>query len=103
MLERIASRVGRQSAGALRDDGTAPESVATALGTTYSKALILLLTAQDRQRHAPQRPHSSGRPGPEAWPWSRWSGFDGGDHDDGAQGDDEVENADVLDLVGVLA
>ncbi len=48
MLERIATRVGRQTAGALRDDSMSAEAVATALGTTYSKALLLLLTAQDR-------------------------------------------------------
>ncbi|MEY2233846.1 MULTISPECIES: hypothetical protein [Streptomyces] len=34
------------------------EAVATALGTTYFKASVLLLTARDSQRHAPpaQRP-----------------------------------------------
>ncbi|MFD9476930.1 hypothetical protein [Streptomyces nojiriensis] len=47
MLERIAARVGRQTAGALRDDSMSAETVATALGTTRSKALLLLLTAQD--------------------------------------------------------
>ncbi|MER6257115.1 hypothetical protein ABT224_37865 [Streptomyces sp. NPDC001584] len=47
-LERIASRVGRQAAGALCDDGLSAEAVATALGTTRSKALVMLLTAQDR-------------------------------------------------------
>ncbi|MFF4449979.1 hypothetical protein [Streptomyces sp. NPDC001502] len=47
--ERIAGRVGRETAGALRDDGMSAETVATALGSTYSKALVLLLllTAQD--------------------------------------------------------
>ncbi|GGY88382.1 hypothetical protein GCM10010343_11910 [Streptomyces avidinii] len=37
------------------DDGAPAEAVATALGTTRSKALVLLLSAQDRQRCAPQR------------------------------------------------
>ncbi|MFF4424729.1 hypothetical protein ACFY04_28810 [Streptomyces sp. NPDC001549] len=36
-----------QTAGALRDDGMSAEAVATALGTTRSEALVLLLTAQD--------------------------------------------------------
>ncbi|MFE9482839.1 hypothetical protein ACFYNM_30035 [Streptomyces spororaveus] len=45
VLERIASRVGRESVGALCDDGMPPETLATALGTTYSKALVLLLSA----------------------------------------------------------
>ncbi|WP_406364786.1 hypothetical protein [Streptomyces sp. NBC_01546] len=48
VLERIAARVSRETAGALRDDGMPAEAVATALGTTRSKALVLLLTAQDR-------------------------------------------------------
>ncbi len=48
VLETIASRVGRQAAGALCDDGMSAEALATALGTTRSKALVLLLTAQDR-------------------------------------------------------
>ncbi|MER6251838.1 hypothetical protein ABT224_10745 [Streptomyces sp. NPDC001584] len=47
MLERLATRVGRQTAGALRDGGMSAEAIATALGTTYSKALVLLLTEQD--------------------------------------------------------
>ncbi|MFB6561912.1 hypothetical protein ACFCYH_24065 [Streptomyces sp. NPDC056400] len=47
VLERIAAGVGRTAVGALRDDGLSAESVATALGTTYSKALVLLLSAQD--------------------------------------------------------
>ncbi|MER6257119.1 hypothetical protein ABT224_37885 [Streptomyces sp. NPDC001584] len=46
VLERIAARVGREAAGALRDDGMPAEEVAIALGTTRSKALVLLLTAQ---------------------------------------------------------
>ncbi|MFE9482859.1 hypothetical protein ACFYNM_30135 [Streptomyces spororaveus] len=45
VLERIAARVSRQAAGALYDDGISAEAVATALGTTRSKALVLLLTA----------------------------------------------------------
>ncbi|MER6200454.1 hypothetical protein ABT234_24195 [Streptomyces sp. NPDC001586] len=45
---RIAARVGREAAGALCDDGLSAEAVATALGTTRSKALVLLLTAQER-------------------------------------------------------
>ncbi|MFF4424697.1 hypothetical protein ACFY04_28645 [Streptomyces sp. NPDC001549] len=47
VLERIAARVGRETAGALRDDGMPAEVVATALGITRSRALVLLLTAQD--------------------------------------------------------
>ncbi|MBZ9593500.1 hypothetical protein K7B06_00050 [Streptomyces erythrochromogenes] len=47
MLERIAARVGREAAGALADDGVSAEAVAIGLGTTRSKALLLLLTAQD--------------------------------------------------------
>ncbi|MGW7440782.1 hypothetical protein [Streptomyces sp. NPDC054849] len=48
VLERIAARVGRETAGALCDAGMSAETVATGLGTTRSKALVLLLTAQDR-------------------------------------------------------
>ncbi|WP_406739526.1 hypothetical protein OG365_39760 (plasmid) [Streptomyces sp. NBC_00853] len=48
VLERIASRVGREAAGVLCDDGLSAEAVATGLGTTYSKALVMLLAAQDR-------------------------------------------------------
>ncbi|MCX4960943.1 hypothetical protein [Streptomyces virginiae] len=48
VLERIAARAGRQAAGALCDDGVPDEAVATALGTTRSQALVLLLTARDR-------------------------------------------------------
>ncbi|MGW3324020.1 hypothetical protein [Streptomyces virginiae] len=48
MLERIATRVGREAAGALCDDGLSAEAVATGLGTSYSKALVMLLTAQNR-------------------------------------------------------
>ncbi|MFG2489405.1 hypothetical protein ACGFSI_42550 [Streptomyces virginiae] len=44
VLERIAARVGREAAGAVRDDGMSA-AVATALGATRSKALVLLLTA----------------------------------------------------------
>ncbi|MFD3511361.1 hypothetical protein [Nocardia sp. NPDC058666] len=47
MLERIATLVGREAAGALRDDNTSAQTLATALGTTRSKAQIMLLTAQD--------------------------------------------------------
>ncbi|MCX4960067.1 hypothetical protein [Streptomyces virginiae] len=47
VLERIAARIGREAAGALCDDGMPAEAVAAALGTTYSKALVLLLTVQD--------------------------------------------------------
>ncbi|WP_314254417.1 hypothetical protein [Streptomyces sp. DSM 40907] len=47
MLERTATRAGRQTAGALRDDSTSAEAVATALGATRSRALLLLLTAPD--------------------------------------------------------
>ncbi|MFF4391836.1 hypothetical protein ACFY0G_34425 [Streptomyces sp. NPDC001552] len=47
VLERIASRVGREAAGVLADDGVSAEAVATGLGTTRSRALVLLLTAQD--------------------------------------------------------
>ncbi|UUU44294.1 hypothetical protein [Streptomyces sp. NBC_00162] len=48
VLERIAARVGQEAAGTLCDDGMSAEAVAAALGTTRSKALVLLLTAQDR-------------------------------------------------------
>ncbi|WP_327388184.1 MULTISPECIES: hypothetical protein [unclassified Streptomyces] len=48
MLERIATRARREAAGALAEDGMSAEAVATGLGTTHSKALMLLLTAQDR-------------------------------------------------------
>ncbi|WP_328966223.1 hypothetical protein [Streptomyces virginiae] len=48
MLERIAARVEREAAGAVGDDGMSAEAVAAALGTSRSKALGLLLTAQDR-------------------------------------------------------
>lgn len=47
VLERVAARMGRETAGALCGDGISAEAVATALGTTPSKALVLLLTAQD--------------------------------------------------------
>ncbi|MFF3679845.1 hypothetical protein ACFYYS_38490 [Streptomyces sp. NPDC002120] len=48
VLERIAAHVGREAAGVLCDDGASAETVATGLGTTRSKALVLLLTAQER-------------------------------------------------------
>ncbi|MGW3327565.1 hypothetical protein [Streptomyces virginiae] len=48
VLERIASRVGREAARGLVEDGMSAEAVATGLGTTYPKALVLLLAAQDR-------------------------------------------------------
>ncbi|MFB7256861.1 hypothetical protein [Streptomyces nojiriensis] len=48
VVERIATRVGREAAGAVRDDGMSAEVVAAALATTRSKALVMLLTAQDR-------------------------------------------------------
>ncbi|MFD3469966.1 hypothetical protein ACFWWM_27095 [Streptomyces sp. NPDC058682] len=47
VLERIAARVGREAAGVLAEDGVSAEAVATGLGTTRSKALMLLLTARD--------------------------------------------------------
>ncbi|CAM5467804.1 hypothetical protein [Streptomyces avidinii] len=47
VLERIAARVSRETAGAIPDDGMPAEAVAAALGTIRSKALVLLLTAQD--------------------------------------------------------
>lgn len=40
--EQITARVGRETAGALRDDGLSVETVAKGLGTTYSKALQAL-------------------------------------------------------------
>ncbi|MEU4358679.1 hypothetical protein [Streptomyces virginiae] len=46
--ERIAARVGRETASALCDDVMTAEAVAAVLGTTRSPALVLLLTAQDR-------------------------------------------------------
>ncbi|WP_405526415.1 hypothetical protein OG592_02665 [Streptomyces avidinii] len=39
--------MSRETAGTLCDDGMPAEAVATALGTTRSKALILLLTAHE--------------------------------------------------------
>ncbi|MFD5414946.1 hypothetical protein [Streptomyces nojiriensis] len=48
VLERLAARAGRTAARALCDDDTSAEAVATALGTTRSKAQFLLLTARDR-------------------------------------------------------
>ncbi|WP_405812641.1 MULTISPECIES: hypothetical protein [unclassified Streptomyces] len=47
VLERIAARVGREAAGVLAEDGVSAEVVAAGLGTTRSKALMLLLTARD--------------------------------------------------------
>ncbi|MFD3538394.1 hypothetical protein ACFWUQ_02700 [Streptomyces sp. NPDC058662] len=47
-LERVAARVGRAAAGAVRDDPMPAETVAPALGTTGSQALVLPLSAQDR-------------------------------------------------------
>ncbi|MFB6584022.1 hypothetical protein ACFCYC_42610 [Streptomyces sp. NPDC056402] len=47
VLERIAARVGREAACVLAEDGVSAEAVATGLGTTCSKALMLLLAARD--------------------------------------------------------
>ncbi|MFD4743239.1 hypothetical protein ACFWNQ_38565 [Streptomyces virginiae] len=47
VLERIAARVGREAAGVLADGGVSAKAAATGLGTTRSKALMLLLTVQD--------------------------------------------------------
>ncbi|WP_331740737.1 hypothetical protein [Streptomyces sp. NBC_01006] len=47
VLERIAARIAREAACAVSDAGLSAETVATGLGTTRSKALMLLLTAQD--------------------------------------------------------
>ncbi|MER6449243.1 hypothetical protein [Streptomyces venezuelae] len=47
-LERIATRATQEAAAAVRDDGIHAETLATALATTRTKALVLLLTAQDR-------------------------------------------------------
>ncbi|MFJ3914423.1 hypothetical protein [Streptomyces vinaceus] len=47
VLERIAARITREAAGVLSDAGVSAETVAAGLGTTRSKALMLLLTAQD--------------------------------------------------------
>ncbi|THA79772.1 hypothetical protein [Streptomyces sp. A0592] len=47
ILERITTRVGREAAGALAEDGVSAVTVAAGLGTTRSKALMLLLTAQN--------------------------------------------------------
>lgn len=47
VLERIATRVGREAAYEPADGGVSAEAVATGLGTTRSKALMLLLTARD--------------------------------------------------------
>ncbi|WP_405533759.1 hypothetical protein OG592_42455 (plasmid) [Streptomyces avidinii] len=46
VLERIATRVGREAAGVLAEGGVSAEAVAAGLGTTRSKALMLFLTAQ---------------------------------------------------------
>ncbi|WP_405527348.1 hypothetical protein OG592_06490 [Streptomyces avidinii] len=40
VLERIAARVSRETAGVLCDDGVSAEAVATALAITRSKALV---------------------------------------------------------------
>ncbi|MFG2994738.1 hypothetical protein ACGFZK_36495 [Streptomyces sp. NPDC048257] len=48
VLERIAAGVGRETAGMVCDSGLSAEAVAIALGTTRSKAQIVLLTVQDR-------------------------------------------------------
>ncbi|WP_405533055.1 hypothetical protein OG592_37840 [Streptomyces avidinii] len=48
MLERIAARVSREAAGVLRDEGLSAEMVTEGFGTTYSRALFMLLAAQDR-------------------------------------------------------
>ncbi|MFD3940559.1 hypothetical protein ACFWSF_38010 [Streptomyces sp. NPDC058611] len=48
VLERIAARVGREAASTLSDGGVSAEAVATGLGTTRSKALVLLLRGQDQ-------------------------------------------------------
>ncbi|MFG2991678.1 hypothetical protein ACGFZK_20695 [Streptomyces sp. NPDC048257] len=48
VLERIATHVGREAAGTLHDTDMPAETLATALGTTRSQALILLLTARNR-------------------------------------------------------
>ncbi|MFF4424631.1 hypothetical protein ACFY04_28295 [Streptomyces sp. NPDC001549] len=45
--EAAVPRPERLAAGMLCDDGMSAEAVATALGTTCSKALVLLLTAGD--------------------------------------------------------
>ncbi|MGW3328536.1 hypothetical protein [Streptomyces virginiae] len=47
VLERIAACVGREAACVLAEDGVPAEAVAIGLGTTGSKALMLLLTARD--------------------------------------------------------
>ncbi|MFB7178479.1 hypothetical protein ACFCYI_12310 [Streptomyces sp. NPDC056257] len=41
-------RVVREAAGALCEEGLSAETVVSGLGTTYSKALVLLLGGQDR-------------------------------------------------------
>ncbi|MFG2978012.1 hypothetical protein ACGFYY_34085 [Streptomyces sp. NPDC048331] len=46
ILERIATRAGRAAARGLDADVSA-RTVATALGTTHSRALVMLLTARD--------------------------------------------------------
>ncbi|MFD7914299.1 hypothetical protein ACFV30_26810 [Streptomyces sp. NPDC059752] len=43
----MAARVGREAVGALCDGGVFAEMVATGLGTTRSKAVVMLLIAQD--------------------------------------------------------
>ncbi|WP_405444710.1 hypothetical protein [Streptomyces erythrochromogenes] len=52
IVERIAARVGQEAAGALVDDGVSAETVATGLGTTRSKALMLLLRGQEGERQS---------------------------------------------------
>ncbi|WP_405813131.1 MULTISPECIES: hypothetical protein [unclassified Streptomyces] len=51
VLERIAARVGLEAVGVLAEGGVSAETVATGLGTTRSKALMLLLNARDRWQH----------------------------------------------------
>ncbi|MFB6577402.1 hypothetical protein ACFCYC_08160 [Streptomyces sp. NPDC056402] len=66
LLERIAARVGWEAAGALAEGGVSAETVATGLGTTRSKALVLLLTAPVGARrpstYAPNMPASTTKP-----------------------------------------
>ncbi|MFI7357983.1 hypothetical protein ACIBTP_29190 [Streptomyces avidinii] len=50
VLERITTRVSREAADALHDTGMPAETLATMLGTTRSKALVLLLTARNGKR-----------------------------------------------------
>lgn len=47
ITEQLTATTADAPLAVLRDDGVPAEAVAAALGTTYSKALVLLLSVQD--------------------------------------------------------